>query len=103
MTVTELDALRRSGAPHALLDVRQPEETEIASIGGTLIPLAELAARLGDVPDARGGPLVVLCRSGVRSANAVSFLRANGFANAVNLEGGILAWSDRVDPTVQRY
>ncbi|HYK53468.1 MAG TPA: rhodanese-like domain-containing protein, partial [Candidatus Eremiobacteraceae bacterium] len=65
------------------------------------IPLHELSDRIGELdPKAE---TIVYCRSGSRSARAVEFLRRNGFANARNLEGGILRWSDDVDPKVEKY
>jgi len=86
----------------ALLDVREPHEVEIAHIpGAMLIPLGQLASRVGELD--RDADLVVHCRSGVRSAQAVRFLQEAGFRRVRNLTGGILAWSDEVDPTVPKY
>jgi len=86
----------------ALLDVREPHEVEIAHIpGARLIPLGQLASRVGELD--RDADLVVHCRSGVRSAQAVRFLQEAGFRRVRNLTGGILAWSDEVDPTVPKY
>lgn len=101
MTVSEYAAWRRENKPHFLLDVRQPEEYATARIeGAVLIPLAELPGRLGALP--RSLPLVVLCHHGVRSAHAVHHLRAAGF-DALNLSGGIDAWSRDIDPEVPLY
>lgn len=97
-----LDDWRRQGRPLSLLDVREPWEAEIASLEGSrLLPLGQLADRLDELP--RGRPLVVYCHLGIRSANAVAFLRAEGFPAATSLAGGIEAWSREVDPTVPRY
>jgi adenylyltransferase/sulfurtransferase len=84
-----------------LIDVREPYEWNIAHLpGARLIPLGELAARMSSLDSTR--EIVVYCRSGARSADATRHLRAAGF-NASNLAGGILRWSDEVDPTVQKY
>ena len=101
-TVEELRDLRASGRPFYLLDVREPQEFQICRIpGSTLIPLGQLPARAGEVP--AGGPEVIVhCKSGVRSAKAVNLLRERGI-KARNLKGGILAWIDRVDPTLPKY
>ena len=101
-TVEELKALRESGRPFYLLDVREPHEFQICRIpGSTLIPLGQLGERAGEVP--AGAPEVIVhCKSGVRSAKAVRLLRERGIP-ARNLKGGILAWIDRVDPTLPKY
>lgn len=102
MTVKELKALRDAKKPHFLLDVRQPEEYEICRIdGATLIPLGELPRRLGDLP--KDKTIVVHCHHGGRSMQAVRFLREQGYETAVNLAGGIDAWSEEIDPSVPRY
>ncbi len=86
-----------------LLDVRQPEERDIASLGGVLIPLSELSERIDELEPHRSHPIIVYCRSGARSRRAVEYLRAFGFDNAVNLKGGILEWSRLIDPSVPVY
>lgn len=86
-----------------LLDVRQPHEYDIANLGGHLIPLGELADRLAELPVQPEDEIVVHCRSGVRSAKAVHMLQMNGFRKAVNLAGGILAWSEHIDAEVPMY
>lgn len=101
MTVNEYAAWRRENKPHFLLDVRQPEEYAAARIeGAVLIPLAELPGRLDALP--KSLPLVVLCHHGMRSAHAVHHLREAGF-DALNLAGGIDAWSRDVDPEIPLY
>lgn len=99
----DLKRLLESDAPPFLLDVRQAEEQAIADIGGALLPLNELPWRVDELAPHRDDPMVVVhCRSGARSAQAVQYLRERGF-NAVNLRGGILAWSADVDPSVPTY
>lgn len=85
-----------------ILDVREPFEFEIARIDGSkLIPLNELADRLDEL--ASDQEIVAVCKSGVRSAYAVQLLQRSGFTNSFNLEGGVDAWADRIDPTMQKY
>lgn len=85
-----------------LIDVREPYEYEIARIDGSrLIPLGELATHVSELP--RTGTLVLQCHSGGRSEHAVRMLQEAGFENALNLVGGIEAWSVEVDPAVPRY
>jgi sulfur-carrier protein adenylyltransferase/sulfurtransferase len=84
-----------------ILDVREPHEFQICNLGGHLIPLGELSRRVNELDSSR--EIVAHCRSGKRSAEAVDFLRGAGFRKVLNLKGGILAWSDEVDPTVPKY
>ena len=101
MTPAEYAAWRRDGVPHFLLDVRQPEEYEVARItGATLIPLNELPGRLAELP--KDLPLIVMCHHGMRSAHAVHHLREAGL-DAHNLTGGIDAWSREIDRKVPNY
>jgi adenylyltransferase/sulfurtransferase len=85
-----------------LIDVREPFEYEIARIDGSkLIPLGEIAERTDELQ--REQTIVVHCHSGGRSAEAVRLLQQRGFTNVYNLEGGIDAWSDEIDPSVPKY
>jgi sulfur-carrier protein adenylyltransferase/sulfurtransferase len=85
-----------------ILDVREPHEYDICRLeGSTLIPLGELPKRVSELDSAND--MVVYCRSGMRSGKAVDFLRKAGFRKVKNLTGGILAWSDQVDPSVPKY
>jgi adenylyltransferase/sulfurtransferase len=87
-----------------LVDVREPHEFEKARIeGAKLIPLGQLAARLGELADWKQRRVVMHCHKGGRSAKACAQLRDAGFANVANLTGGIDAWSITVDPKVPRY
>jgi rhodanese-related sulfurtransferase len=93
--------LAQAGAPF-LLDVREPDEHAYAHIAGsTLIPLAEIPARVGELD--RAVPVVAYCHHGVRSRHAALWLRAHGFPEAQSLAGGIEAWSTRIDPSLPRY
>ena len=102
ISVRELKAKMDNGETLTLIDVREPFEYEIARIEGSrLIPLGELETHLSELP--KTGTLVLQCHSGGRSEHAARILQEAGFANAVNLEGGIDAWSVEVDPAVPRY
>jgi sulfur-carrier protein adenylyltransferase/sulfurtransferase len=103
-TPEELNARIRAAAPLYILDVREPNEFQISRIpGSTLIPLGQLPSRLSELPPAGDGrEIVVHCKSGVRSAKAVTLLKEHGI-DAKNLKGGILAWIDRVDPSLAKY
>ena len=85
-----------------LIDVREPSEFEIARIeGAKLIPLGEIPQRANELE--REQTIIVHCHSGRRSAQAVQLLKQRGFADVYNLEGGIDAWSEFIDPTVPKY
>lgn len=90
ITNDEVAELISQNSPLFLLDVRTPEEHQAFNIGGTLIPIDQLADRLAEIPTHL--PIVVYCRSGHRSHLAMEFLRKNGFADVKNLTGGMLAW-----------
>jgi adenylyltransferase/sulfurtransferase len=96
-----LDKRETNNDGFLLLDVREPYEFQIAQIGGLLIPQNDLPNRLGELD--KGREIIIHCRSGVRSQRAAELLKANGFQNVANLAGGILAWSDEIDPSVQKY
>ncbi len=99
--VTPAELAGRLGAC-TLVDVREPFELEIARLAGARhIPLGELSDRIGELDP--GMDIVVLCRSGVRSATAVRLLLGAGFPRVRNLAGGILAWAETIDPTLARY
>ncbi|HAZ06966.1 MAG TPA: molybdenum cofactor biosynthesis protein MoeB [Elusimicrobia bacterium] len=101
ITVEELKIKLERKESFLLLDVREPHENEIAKIpGSTLIPLGDLPRRCGELDQSK--KLAVHCKSGGRSARAVQFLRDQGY-DAVNVAGGIKAWSERIDPSVPQY
>jgi molybdopterin/thiamine biosynthesis adenylyltransferase/rhodanese-related sulfurtransferase len=98
----EVKAKLDRGDKFTLLDVREPHEFQICRIpGSTLIPLGELPKRTHELD--KDAEIVAHCKSGMRSAKAVDFLKQAGFKNARNMAGGILAWSDKVDPSVPKY
>lgn len=103
LSVHDLKARMDADDAPFLLDVRRPNEYDICNLGGTLIPLDELPNRLDELEPYRDQTFVVHCRSGGRSAQAVQFLRQSGFDGAVNLAGGVLAWSDQIDPSMPKY
>lgn len=102
VTVKELKQLIDKGADFQLIDVREPNEFDFANLNGELIPL-------GSVPEnvekfSKDKQVVVHCRSGKRSGDAILYLEQNhGFDNLYNLVGGILAWSDEIDSTIPKY
>lgn len=88
--------------PVYILDVREPHEFQICRIPNShLLPLGDLPSRVNELSSADF--IVAHCKSGMRSAKACDFLRKAGFTKVKNLKGGILAWSDQVDPTVAKY
>jgi len=102
ISVTDYKKRVDNGDKLFLLDVRNPPEYDICRIpGSTLIPLPELPQRVGELDKTK--EIIVHCKSGMRSAKAVQFLRQQGFQNLKNLVGGILAWSDEIDPSVPKY
>jgi adenylyltransferase/sulfurtransferase len=102
VTVEELKARLDRGEGVFILDVRNPEEFQICRIpGSTLVPLPALGARFRELSPDR--EMVVHCKSGMRSAKAVQFLREQGYTKVRNLRGGILAWADKIDPAMPRY
>jgi len=102
LSVNELKRKMDAREAFKLVDVREPFEYEIARIDGAqLIPLGEIAERAGELQ--REQQIVVHCHSGTRSAQAVRLLQHRGFNNVYNLEGGIDAWSDQIDPSVPKY
>jgi sulfur-carrier protein adenylyltransferase/sulfurtransferase len=100
--VTALKARFDRGDKVNLIDVRETHEFQICRIpGSTLIPLGDLPKRVSELNVA--DEVVVHCKSGMRSAKAAEFLRQAGFKRVLNVKGGILAWSDKVDPSVPKY
>ncbi|MDG1517573.1 MAG: rhodanese-like domain-containing protein [Flavobacteriales bacterium] len=85
-----------------LVDVREQNEFDICSLGGLEIPMSQIMTRYQEIP--KDKPVIIHCKSGKRSANVISALEQNfGYDNLSNLEGGILAWADEIDPEMDRY
>jgi adenylyltransferase/sulfurtransferase len=98
----EVKAKIDRGDPFVLIDVREPHEYQICRIPyAKLIPLGDLPKRVNELDSA--DEIVAHCKSGMRSAKAVDFLKQAGFRKVRNMKGGILAWSDKVDPSVPKY
>jgi rhodanese-related sulfurtransferase len=102
ITVTEVKQKIDRGDNFVLIDVREPHEYKIASIpAAKLIPLGEFPKHLGEFD--QEADIVIHCKSGMRSAKACGIMRQAGFQHVRNMVGGILAWSDQVDPSVAKY
>lgn len=98
----QVKAMQDAGEDFILVDVREPHEYQIAKIhGSVLIPLGQLPNRLNELN--RDAKIVCHCKSGMRSAKAVDLLKQNGYLRVHNMAGGILSWSDKVDPKVAKY
>ena len=102
ITAPEVKKMMDERKPFVLVDVREPHEFQICRIpGSTLIPLGDVPKRMHELSSA--DEIVVHCRSGMRSAQAVELLMKAGFRKIHNLKGGVLAWADQVDPTMPKY
>jgi molybdopterin/thiamine biosynthesis adenylyltransferase/rhodanese-related sulfurtransferase len=101
MTVKELKRRLDAGEDVQLIDVREPYEYQIARMGGKLIPQNEVPQRLSEID--RDREVVVHCKVGGRSQRVAEFLKQQGYPRVSNLAGGILAWSEEIDPRVARY
>jgi len=101
ISVEEYSRLRDENRKHFLLDVREPFEVELATIGGLNIPMGELLSRVDEIPN--DTDVVVYCHHGIRSRRAIQLLKQSGFERLINLTGGIEQWSRRVDPSIPRY
>jgi molybdopterin/thiamine biosynthesis adenylyltransferase/rhodanese-related sulfurtransferase len=104
ITPAELKERLDRGDKLTIIDVREPFEWDIGNLephGARLIPLKQVPERLGEIDPA--DEIVLQCRSGARSAQALGYLRQHGYERLLNLKGGILAWSDEVDPSIPKY
>jgi adenylyltransferase/sulfurtransferase len=102
--VQDLKEKLEAGERVAVLDVREPHEYEVANLeaqGAKLIPLGELPERLAELN--QNDEIAVHCKTGGRSARAVKILQNAGFGNVYNVEGGITAWSEEIDPSIPKY
>ena len=103
ITATELKQRLDNGDDIQIIDVREADEVAIERIPNSVhIPLAQVVGRMGEIDADR--ETVVHCKMGGRSARAIEALKRSGFTgNLVNLKGGIIAWSNEVDPSVPKY
>jgi molybdopterin/thiamine biosynthesis adenylyltransferase/rhodanese-related sulfurtransferase len=104
ITAQELKEILDAGKPIQLVDVREPAEYEIVKIpGSVLVPKGEIlsGAALADLPQDR--QVVLYCKTGVRSAEALAALKGAGFADAVHVQGGVIAWANQVDQSLPTY
>ncbi len=97
----ELKAMIDAKEDFQLIDVREPHEYDLVNIAGELIPMGEIPENLSKI--ARDKKVIVMCRSGKRSATITRFLEENGMEKVYNLRGGILAYSDDIDPSLPQY
>jgi rhodanese-related sulfurtransferase len=101
ITVEELKRKMDNGEDFQLIDVRETFEYEVSNLGGENIPLSGIMIESDKI--ATDKPVIMQCRSGKRSAAAIMQLQTLGFDNLYNLEGGILAWKEKYDPSMPIY
>jgi rhodanese-related sulfurtransferase len=101
VTVLELKDMMDRNEEFQLIDVREPFEYEVSNLNGLNIPLAGILIESEKV--AKDIPVIIQCRSGKRSAQAVMLLEQQGYTNLANLQGGILAWREEIDPELDVY
>lgn len=101
VTVQELKALFDQNTEFQLIDVREPFEYEVSNLNGLNIPLAGILLESSKI--SKDVPVIIQCRSGKRSAQAVMLLEQQGYTNLSNLAGGILAWKEEIDPEIDVY
>jgi adenylyltransferase/sulfurtransferase len=104
ITPRELKEWLDAGKSIELVDVREPNEYEIVAIPGSkLIPKGDIlnGSALADLPQDR--QLVLYCKSGVRSAEALAAVKSAGFKDAVHVQGGVVAWVKQIDPSLPIY
>ena len=101
VTVLELKDMMDRNQEFQLIDVREPFEYEVSNLNGLNIPLAGILIESDKV--SKDVPVIIQCRSGKRSAQAVMLLEQQGYTNLSNLQGGILAWKEEIDPELDVY
>ena len=101
VTVQELKSMIDNNVEFQLIDVRESFEYEVSNLNGLHIPLAGILLEADKV--AKDIPVIIQCRSGKRSAQAVMMLEQQGYSNLSNLQGGILAWKEDIDPELDVY
>jgi adenylyltransferase/sulfurtransferase len=101
-TVQQLKQMQDAGETYQLIDVREGYEVEICSLGAEHIPMGDILDRASEIK--KDIPVVVHCRSGARSANIINALEMQlGYTNLHNLKGGILAWANEIDDSLEQY
>src|ERR1700723_2925529 len=103
ITVEELKRKLDNKEDIFVLDVREPHEYQIANLGAPQIPVGEVERRVGELAAQKNREVVVHSRPGARTQKAALILKQAGFSNVSNLAGGILAWADKVDPSMPKY
>ncbi|UIR55712.1 rhodanese-like domain-containing protein [Sphingobacterium sp. SRCM116780] len=101
VTVEELKSKIDNNEDFQLIDVRETFEYEVSNLGGLNIPLSGILIEVDKI--SKDKPVIMQCRSGKRSAQAVMILEQQGFDNLANLSGGILAWKAEIDPELDVY
>jgi adenylyltransferase/sulfurtransferase len=102
LSVEDLKARLDAGEQPLVIDVREAWELDISKLPfAKHVPMAQLPDRVGDFDSAT--PIIVMCRSGGRSMQVARFLESRGFRSVSNLTGGILAWGERIDPSLRPY
>lgn len=94
ISVNELKNKLDKGEAFIFIDVREPEEYQEYNLGAKLIPLGNVDSIPKEYAQHKNDEIVVHCRSGARSGRTVEYLQSQGFTNARNLLGGVLAWQD---------
>ena len=102
VTVTQLKQMQDAGEKFQLIDVREAYEVDICSIGAEHIPMGDILSRVDEIK--KDVPVVIHCRSGARSGNIINALEMQlGLENLYNLKGGILAWANEIDNSLEQY
>lgn len=99
ITVTELKSMKDKKEDFQLIDVREPYEFDMGNIGAELMPMGDIMASTDKI--SKDKPVIIHCRSGKRSSAIVMALETqHGFTNLYNLKGGIVAYSEQIDPSI---
>lgn len=101
ITVKELKSKLDAGEDIQVIDVREADEYQYCNIGAEHIPMGEIIMKVDQL--SKDKPVVIHCKSGGRSGNVVMALKARGYDNVVNLQGGIMAWAEQIDPSIPTY
>lgn len=101
ISASEFKKLKESGEPFYILDVREQSEYDFANLGGKLIPMSQVLERSSEIP--KDQKVIVHCKMGGRSAQAIEILKEKGFDNLINLKGGIIAYAQEIDNSLSLY